>query len=102
MNIMGSGLKCRPPHERERAWQECTVSEVILPNLLALVGEVEGKAFVIWPAGRAGWRVNWHEGERRSPVLIWRRTCWRSHDALKSRSRWELCMFKETPGVLIG
>jgi hypothetical protein len=28
--------------------------EVILPNLLALVGEVEGKSFVIWPAGRAG------------------------------------------------
>jgi len=54
MNIMGSGLKCRPPHERERAWQECTVSEVILPNLLALVGEVEGEAICDLACGQ-GW-----------------------------------------------
>ena len=29
-------------------------TEVIMPNMLAIVGEVEGKSFVIWPAGRAG------------------------------------------------
>jgi hypothetical protein len=59
-------------------------TEVILPNLLALVGEVEGEVICDRPAGRAGWRVSWHDAGRRPPVWTWHRTCWHSHDILRA------------------
>ena len=81
-------------------WTEIVGTTQALPNHVARITAAVVGLLSIWLAARAGSLASWPDAERRSPVSTWRRTCWHSHNAMKSRNHWGSSMCKQTQSVL--